>query len=135
MESTHAVLDIGRLCDGRGHRCKRVRAVRLILRRFLRVKLGCCRYQATFKYSAINVPVIMLAVVWLFGLVLLVTHQYRLRAEQRFLVSGELHVEADAEGTNIRSGHASCASLMKGSYETVNPRQFVWAFYLCFVAG
>ena len=134
MEGTHAVLDIGRLCDGRGHRCKRVRAVRLILRRVLRVKLGCCRYQATFKYSAINVPVIMLAVVWLFGLVLLVTHQRRMRAGGLLV---EPHVEVDAVGTRTGSGGASStpSAVVRGMYETVHTRQFVWAFYVCFVAG
>jgi len=76
----------------------------------------------------------MLAVLWIFGLVLLVTHQYRLRAEQRLVLSGELSVQVDAERTSVRSGHAPPA-LVKGSYETVNPRQFVWAFYLCFVSG
>jgi len=103
----------------------------------LRYTLDCCRYEATFKYSAITVPIIMLAVVWIFGLLLLVTHQYRLHAEQRLVSSGglKLYVEADTEGSSIRSGIASRASLMKGSYETVNPRQFVWAFYLCFVSG
>ena len=112
-----------------------MRAARDISIPVLRFKLGWCRYEAAFKYSAIAVPIIMLAVLWVFGVVLLVTQQCRLRAEQRLVVPEELSVKDDHEGTVTRYGHASPASLMRGSYEAVNARQFVWVFYLCFVAG
>ena len=143
MEGTHAVLDIGRLCDGRGHWRQRVRAPRLKSTLVSRIKsLHCCRYEATFKYSALTVPIIMLAALWLLGLALLVTQQRRLRAGRGLSLQGVSSVEMVDVGrpTGSMFNRASSALLpppavVKGAHEKVNPRRFVWAFYVCFVAG
>jgi hypothetical protein len=61
--------------------------------------LHCCRYEATFKYSAFTVPIIMLAVLWVLGLALLVTQQRRLRAGGGLSLQGEASVEMIDVGT------------------------------------
>ncbi len=101
----------------------------------------CCRYEATFKYSALTVPIIMLAVLWFLGLVLLVTQQRRLRAGRGLSLQGEASVDTVDVGSKptgsmfSRASSAMLPASVRGAYEKVNPRRFVWAFYVCFVAG
>ncbi len=139
VESTHAVLDIRRLCDGRGHWLQRVRASRFKSTLVSCIKSRhCCRYQATFKYSAITVPIIMLTVLWVFGAALLVTQQRHLRAGLGLSLQGEPSVEMVEVGAGRRSGRnvgPDSSVAMRGRNEIVNPRRAAWAFYVCFVAG
>ncbi len=99
-----------------------------LMRRCLR------RFEATFKYSAISAPLIMLAPVWAGGILLLLIQQYRLRLDAERTQSAD-EVEMVAIDRDLQTAHRCEVAELQGQETVVPPMLFVWAFYVCFIGG
>ncbi len=99
-----------------------------LTQRFLR------RFEATFKYSAISVPLIMLAPVWAGGLLLLLIQQNRLRLDAERTQTAD-QVEMVAIDRDVQEAHRCEVAELQGQETVVPPMLFVWAFYVCFIGG
>jgi hypothetical protein len=98
---------------------------------------GCCiganSYEDTFRINSIVVPIIMLAPLWLAGIIFLVLHRVSgARNMQQPLEQHMLDPECATSG-EVDDEDASAAA--PGEYESLDTRQYLWVCYVCFVAG
>ena len=106
--------------------------------------IGANAYHTTFKYSAVLVPVIMLAPTWLFGAGLLVIQLLR-RREAASAVLASIAAQPDnANGVAVAvaSDKAPAVAVVEavmtrvaGEYEPIDIKYYAWAFYVSFIGG